>query len=46
MFIAGYQINNGDMNGLTYLQRNAILCMKKHRDKFYKSNKAILATLG
>lgn len=46
MYIGGYKINGGSMSGLTPLQRNAILCMKKHRDKYYKDNKAILASLG
>lgn len=46
MFFAGYRINNGSMSGLTQLQKNAILSMKQYRDKFYKENKAILASLG
>jgi len=46
MFMSGYCINDGSMTGLTRLQKIAILCMKQHRDKYYKSNKAILASLG
>ena len=44
--MAGYKINNGNMTGLTNLQKIAILCMKKHRDEYYTDNKAILASLG
>ena len=44
--MTGYLLNGGDLQGLTYLQRNAILVMKQIRDRWLVENKAILATLG
>ena len=46
MYIAGYKLNNGDMTGLTNLQKLAVIIMKKERDKYYGENKAILTTGG
>ena len=46
MYIAGYKLNNGDMAGLTNLQKLAVIIMKKERDKYYGENKAILTTGG
>ena len=41
MSFAGYRINNGNMSGLTQLQKYAILVMDNERLKWAKSNKAI-----
>lgn len=46
MYIAGYHLNNGDMGGLTNLQKTAIIIMRNERDKYYAKNKAILTTGG
>ena len=46
MYIAGYHLNNGDMAGLTNLQKTAIIIMKDERDKYYAKHKAILTTGG
>ena len=46
MYIAGYKLNNGDMAGLTNLQKSAILIMKNERDRYYGNNKAIFTTGG
>ena len=46
MYIAGYKINNGNMSGLTNLQKIAIHIMKMERDKYYGDNKAIFTTGG
>lgn len=46
MYIDGLTINNGNINGLTYLQRNAILCMRKEKERYLTKNKAILVTSG
>lgn len=44
--MSGYQVNDGNMAGLTNLQKIAIFALKRQRDNYYKSNKAILASLG
>ena len=44
--MTGYKINDGNIKGLTQLQKTAILCMKHERDKYYMENKAVLASLG
>ena len=44
--MTGYKLNNGNISGLTNLQKLAVLCMKQHRDMFYKDNKAFLVTTG
>ena len=41
MFFNGYRINNGDMTGLTLLQKQAIIIMGKERMKWASENKAI-----
>ena len=41
MCFAGYRINNGSLNGLTNLQKQAILIISKEQMKWAKSNKAI-----
>ena len=41
MFFNGYRINNGDMTGLTLLQKQAIIIMGKERMKWASANKAI-----
>ena len=41
MCFAGYKLNNGSLNGLTNLQRQAILIINKEQMKWAKSNKAI-----
>lgn len=46
MYIAGYHLNNGEMKGLTNLQKSAIIIMKEERDKYYAKNKAIFTTGG
>lgn len=46
MYMAGYHLNNGNMDGLTNLQKNAIIIMKNERDKYYAKNKALLTTGG
>jgi hypothetical protein len=41
MCFAGYKINNGSLNGLTNLQKQAILIINKEQMKWAESNKAI-----
>ena len=41
MCFAGYKINNGSLNGLTNLQKQAILIISNEQMKWAKSNKAI-----
>lgn len=46
MYIAGYKLNNGNMQGLTNLQKQAILIMKTERDKYFADNNALFTTGG
>lgn len=46
MYIAGYKLNNGNMQGLTNLQKQAIITMKEERDKYFAENKALFTTGG
>ena len=41
MSFTGYQINNGNMSGLTLLQKHAILIMGNEQLKWAENNKAI-----
>ena len=40
--MAGYRLNNGEMNGLTRLQQIAIICMKNIHRVNSLENKAFL----
>ena len=46
MYIAGYMLNNGNMQNLTNFQKQAILIMKEERDKYFANNKALFTTGG
>ena len=41
MCFAGYKLNNGSLNGLTNLQRHAILIISHEQMRWAESNKAI-----
>lgn len=46
MYIAGYRLNDGTMQGLTNLQKQSIIIMKEERDKYFADNKALFTTGG